>query len=470
MGNLRLFLANLGYRRPLHPLVTPPLGLMYLAAYLREKQSVSIKLCNQKLYRYSDKQLVREISAYRPHIIGLSAMTHSANSLEWITAQLREALPHSWIVVGGPHATALEKKLLFHTKAHVIVSGEGEIVFEKIVSAYPHLNDIEQIEGIITHNSENTSLLKKMSCPSIADLDTLPLPAYDLIDLRKYWREQSMPPIPRRKYLTLLSSRGCPFRCSYCHRIFGKQFRQHSADRMVDEIAYYQKKYHIDDFEFVDDIFNLNKSFVFDFCDALHRRNLKIKMAFPNGVRGDILTADVIHALADAGMYFCAFAIESGSSRVQHHMRKNLNIQRCLENICIAQKRGVYCHGFAMMGFPGETAKEMQMTIDVMANSCLHTASFFTVTPLPGSDLFNQVQKQYPELLDTIEYKEFSDVTINLSDVDDAHFLQVKRTALRQVMMNPKRIKRILIDFPQPYLLPLYFPEFIRRMTQGMIL
>jgi len=468
-GKVRVFLANLGYRRPLHPLVTPPLGLMYIAAYLRDKQSVSIELCNQKLCRYSDKTLVQKISDFKPHIIGLSAMTHSAGSLQWITTQLKTIFPNSWQIIGGPHASAIGKQLLSDISAHAIVIGEGEIAFEKIVSAYPNLNDLKGIKGVITQHSKNPIPINKANGHIIQSLDTLPFPAYDLVEIRKYWKEQSMPPIPRRKYMSLMSSRGCPFQCSYCHHIFGKQFRQHSPGRVVDEIAYYYKKYHVKDYEFIDDIFNLNPSFVFEFCEELHRRNLKIKLAFPNGLRGDLLSADIIDALCDAGMYFCAFAIESGSPRIQKQMRKHLNIERCLNNIQLAQKRGVYCHGFGMMGFPGETADEMQMTIDIMANSHLHTASFFTVTPLPGSDLFDQVTQQSHGLLDNIQYKEFSDVTINLSHVDDAHFLQMKRTALRQVMMNSNRIKRIILDFPQPHLLPLYIPEFIRRVTQGFI-
>jgi radical SAM superfamily enzyme YgiQ (UPF0313 family) len=461
-------LVNIGYRRPLHPLVTPPLGLMYIAAYLREKHSISIELCNQKLSRYSDKKLVQKIFVYKPHIIGLSAMTHSADSLLWITNQLHHILPDTWIIIGGPHASAIGKKLLSQCQAHAIVVGEGEIIFEKIVAAYPNLNDLEHIHGLITHQSKNVSLDHNHHCYLIKDLDSLPFPAYDLIPIKKYWKEQSMPPIPRRKYITLMSSRGCPFRCSYCHQIFGKQFRQHSPLRVVDEIAYYQRKFNIHDFEFVDDIFNLNKTFVFDFCDELHRRNLHIKLAFPNGLRGDLLSTDMICALADAGMYFCAFAIESGSPRIQQQMRKQLNIQRCIDSIRIAQNKGIYCHGFGMMGFPGETADEMQMTIDIMANSKLHTASFFTVTPLPGTDLFDQINQQSPGLLDTIKYKEFSDVSINLSAVDHQRFMQFKRNALKQVMMNTDRIKRIVLDFPQLHLLPLYFPEFLRRISQGL--
>jgi len=463
MSPLKIYLANLGQRRPLHPLVTPPLGIMYIAAYLREKHDVSIKICNQKISRFSDQVLLKKIVSHNPHIIGLSVMTQASNNLQWITEKLRKSIPHAWIILGGPHATALGKDLLSYTKAHAVVIGEGEIAFEQIVSSYPKLNDLIKIQGVITHESSNGHI-----SPYIENLDTLPIPAYDLIDISAYWKEQSMPPVPRRKYLTLFSSRGCPCKCSYCHNIFGKKFRQHSPERIVDEIAYYHKKYGVNDYEFVDDIFNLKPSFIFDFCELLHRKNLKIKIAFPNGVRGDLLTPDIIHALADAGMYYCAFAIESGAPRIQKLIKKNLDIEKCINNICIAQQRKVFCHGFAMMGFPGETAKEMQMTIDLVANSRLHTASFFTVTPLPGSELYNQIKKKYPGVLEKLEFKELSELTINLSDTDDALFLQIQRNALRKVMMNPNRIKRIMLDFPQPHLLPLYIPEFIRRITIGL--
>ena len=150
----------------------------------------------------------------------------------------------------------------------------------------------------------------------------------------------------------------------------------HSAERIVDEIEYFQQEYGVEDFEFLDDIFNLNRPRLMAFCELLHRRNLRIKIAFPNGLRTDILTQENVDALADAGTYFSSFALESGSPRIQTLMGKNLNIPRFVHGVEMAVKRGIFANGFNMLGFPTETEAEMLQTINVACNSMLHTASF----------------------------------------------------------------------------------------------
>jgi radical SAM superfamily enzyme YgiQ (UPF0313 family) len=307
--------------------------------------------------------------------------------------------------------------------------------------------------------------------PPMDDLDSLPFPAYDLIDLPKYWRLQSMAPLPWRRYAALVSSRGCPYHCSWCHQIFGKKFRMHSPERIVDEIEHLQRLYGVENFEFLDDIFNLNGPRVMAFCDLLHRRNLRIKIAFPNGVRTDILTQEQVDALADAGTYFSSFALESGSPRIQKLMGKNLNIPRFVQGVEMAVKRGIFANGFAMLGFPTESEAEMRQTIDVASHSMLHTASFFTATPYPNTHLYDHVAKTHPQQLAKLTYKDtdYSQIAVNLSDVPDDVLFACQRKANWQFFGNPKRIYRILRDYPQPHLLPRYIPIYLARLTKGLV-
>jgi radical SAM superfamily enzyme YgiQ (UPF0313 family) len=215
----------------------------------------------------------------------------------------------------------------------------------------------------------------------------------------------------------------------------------------------------------------LDRSRLAAFCDLLHRRNLRIKIAFPNGVRTDILTEQDVDALADAGTYFCSFALESGSPRIQQLMGKNLNIPRFVQGVEMAVKRGIFANGFNMLGFPTETEAEMQQTIDVASNSMLHTASFFTATPYPNTHLYDHVSKTHAQQLAKLSFKDtdYSQIQVNLSDVPDAVLFACQRRANRQFFMNPKRIYRILRDYPQPHLLSLYLPAYLTRLTKGLI-
>ena len=235
-------------------------------------------------------------------------------------------------------------------------------------------------------------------------------------------------------------------------------------------MEYHVKRYGVNDFEFLDDIFNLDEKRVVAFSDLSRKRGLKFKIAFPNAVRGDRMSRDSVDALVDAGMYFCSFALESGSPRLQEFTGKKLDINKFLNGIEMTVKRGVFANGFMMLGFPTETEEEMRMTIDVATNSMLHTASFFTVTPFPNTELYSYVEKHCPEKLQGLTYNDtdFSRIPVNLSLAPDDVLFRYQRMANRRFFLKPSRIYRIVRDFPQPHLLPLYIPIYLNRVAKGL--
>lgn len=465
----RLFLVNVGRRKPIYPLATPPMGIMYLAAYLRERFDLEIVLINQREENLAVDEIIRQARGFDPDVIGFGAITTAVHDLAELTRKAREALPRALVLVGGPHVSAFREKVLEDTDAHVAVLGEGERTFEAILHARLGGDDFSEIPGLIWRAPDGEIVSNPGHTLMIEDLDTLPFPAYDLIDLRKYWKLQSMPPIVRRRYASLLSSRGCPYQCMWCHNIFGKRFRRHSPERIVEEIDRHIRTWGIDDVEFLDDIFNLDKKRVVEFCELAQRRNLKFKIAFPNAVRTDILTQDVVDALVDTGMYFSSFALEAGSPRVQEYTGKRLDIPKFLKGVEMAVDRGVFANGFVMLGFPTETEEDLRQTLDVAVNSRLHTASFFTVMPFPNTRLYDEVMRLHPERLAHVDYDntDFASIRVNLSEVPDEVFFAYQRRANRRFFMKPSRILRIIRDYPQPLLLPGYLHIYLSRLTKG---
>ncbi|MBN1343143.1 MAG: B12-binding domain-containing radical SAM protein [Phycisphaerae bacterium] len=447
------------------------MGILYLAAYLRTKFDLRIRLVNQKVENYTTQELAQEAIKFEPDVVGFTVMTPAAHQVGELTRAIRQALPKTLILLGGPHTSAFEEKIFDQAEVDAAVVGEGELAFEAILNAYLDSGDFSEIPGLMWRADDDSVVTNSGQMPLIEDLDTLPMPAYDLIDVPAYWKLQSMPPVARRKYLSLVSSRGCPYQCMWCHKIFGKRFRGHSAERIVDEIEYFTKKYHIDDIEFLDDIFNMDRRRVIDVSELVRKRGLKIKLALPNAVRTDILTQDVVDALADLNLYWCSFALETGSSRLQEFTGKRLNIPKFVSGVEMCVKKGIFANGFAMLGFPTETEEEMQLTIDTMGNSRLHTASFFTVTPFPNTRLYQLVQEQWPERLRNLQYSDtnFATIKVNLSDHPDDVLYGYQRKANRQFFLNPNRIYRIVRDYPQPLLLPYYLPIFLQRATKGFL-
>ena len=448
---LRILLVNTGFRKPLHPLVSPPLGIMYLASYIRSKFNVSIRLINQKLENCSNDSIIKTAKDYDADIIGLSVMSTGAHSLPYLTQNIKTALPESLIVLGGPHVSSFKSLSMEGNSADVAVPGEGENSFESIITSYLNKHPYSDIPGIYWRDYDGTVVHNPGNIPFIENLDKLPFPAYDLIDLAKYGKIQAMTPVPRRRYASLFSSRGCPYNCIYCHNIFGSTFRFHSADRIIAEIEYLKNNYSISDFEFLDDIFNLNRKRLIDFATLALKKDLKLELAFPNGVRTDIFRKEELDILIESGLYFASFPLESGSPRIQKLIGKNLNIEKYRENVIYSVGRGVFSNGFAMLGFPTETAEEMRMTIDVICNSKLHTASFFTVTPFRNTELYRIAEKLSPDKLDLINYSnmEYSLARINFSSVSDAEFFKLQRNANRRLLLDPLRLFRIIRDIPQ---------------------
>ena len=471
MKPLRIFLVNVGHRRMMFPLVTPPMGIMSLAAYIRTKFDATFRLVNQRAENYPDQELVKEIVAFEPDIVGFSSLTVFGHLLEGLARDVRAACPKTLIALGGPHASAFEAAALEAVPdANVLVVGEGELAFERIIEAYQSGSGYGDIPGLVWRTPEGNVVTNPGDLPPIADLDTLPFPAYDLIDISLYWHQQSQTPLPPRKYASLVSSRGCPYKCMWCHKIFGKKFRGKSAERMAEEIAFFNKQYDLDEFEFIDDIFNFDHKRLHTFADLLRQRDLRIKTTYPNGIRGDILTPEDIEAFLAIGTYFCSFALESGSPRIQELTGKHLNIPRFLEGLTMMASKGVFTNGFMMLGFPDETEAEMRQTIKTAADSRLHTASFYTATPFPNTPLHAWAKVNRPEQLIHLDYRDadLSAMRVNLSAEPDEVLYKYQRKAHRDFYMRPSRVYRILRDSPQKGLVRRYLPIFLHRSFKGI--
>ena len=462
----RLFMALVGPPPKEVLYVTPPLGLMYIAAWLRERFDLEIRLVNQRVEKWSSERLAKEIVAFDADIVALGCMTPSAYALPTITRGVREGLPKALIVLGGPHVAAFREEALAATFADLAVAGEGEIAMEHIVRAWLDNGDMTGIPAVIRKEPDGTVTTNPGALPIIEELDSLPMPAYDLIDQRRYRWCHSMTAVPYRNYMALFSSRGCPYGCMYCHNVFGRKFRAHSPERIVEEIKQCIRIYNINEIEFVDDCFNLDKKRVMAYADLLLREVGPIKTSFPNAIRGDLIDDDTAKALAQTGLYYSALSMESGTPRIQKLIGKNLDIPKFLEGVELFAKNGVFTVGYNMLGFPTETLDEMEQTVRLASESYLHIASFFKVTPFPGTRLLDYVREHCPEKIKPLAFEEmeYSLINANVSDVPDDIFDKYVKKAYYKFYLRPDRIYRIVRDYPGLWKLPLYNIALAKRI------
>lgn len=424
-----------------------PLGLMSLAAYAEQQMpEAEVDIIDMKVSAYTVEDIGRFAAERGADVVGLGSMTVHSNMLRGVAAAVREASPEALIIAGGPHATCHPKDALKCGDIDVAVHGEGERPFVEILRARLEGRLPEGIPSTMTH-----SMSEPAPRDVIDDPDTLPFPAWDKIDFEAYRRCSSFSILGRRNYMSLFTSRACPFKCIYCHNIFGHKFRPRSAQSVLTEIRTLHEKYGIADFDILDDVFNLRRERVVEICESLIKDGPKIQMAFPNGLRSDLLDDELLDLMRKAGTTYISFAIETASPRLQKFIHKNLNIEKAARAIRKATSIGIFSNGFFMVGFPTETEEELRSTIDFAIHSPLDTAHFLKVTPFAGTDLFNQLDSEITKkFIDRPEAHIYEDRSFNLSEVPDDKFKNIVHGAFRKFYLNPFRALSVIRHHPAP--------------------
>jgi anaerobic magnesium-protoporphyrin IX monomethyl ester cyclase len=336
----------------------PPVGLMYVASSARRHNpDVHIEILETSLDCRSDEELVAKLLDYRPDVVGIRSISLFEDELKRV-AELTRSVLDIPIVAGGPIATARRGAVLQAIPAiDLLVVGEGELAFSRLLSG-------TATNGLVFRHG---SKIVDLGDSDIVDnLDELPFPDYSLVDLGRYERHLSYAYNHRRQGV-LLTSRGCPFLCTYCNTFAGKTARLRSAENVVAEMEQMSREHAIDDFYVVDDIFNMDRKRT----AAIFRKIIDLgknwHLYFVNGLRADIMTRELVDLMADAGTVWVTYAVESGSPRIQKLVKKDMRLAKAAEIINYSQDRGMVVNVNTMYGFPTETAADAQLTLDYLA-------------------------------------------------------------------------------------------------------
>ncbi len=441
----RILLIRTDMVSEVNPCTTHPLGIMYIASVLRD-MGHEPKLYDLRLEPGGVEGLLDTAAAFRPDMVGISSLTVESEQMMEVARGIRERFPGTPILLGGPHATSYPEKILESGDVDFVVIGEGERTVRELIPLLEKGKAPESVKGVGYRLDGKTVINERQ--PAIEDLDSLPFPAWDLLDLDVYSNRRGMSTLDPRPYMTLFTSRACPYQCIYCHHVFGKGFRSRSPENVIQEMEQLIRTYGIRDFELVDDIFNLDKKRTQKICDLIQEKALNVRLAFPNGLRADILTRELIQSLKDAGTVSASFAVETASPRLQKLVRKNLHLEKAREMINRSVDVGIITNAFFMLGFPTETREEILSTIRFAVNLKLHTAKFFIVTPFLGTDMAKMFQEKYEGLdTDFIDY-DYNKGKYNLSEVDREELFRLQRYANFKFYINPRRILRIFRSYP----------------------
>ena len=366
-----------------HPLF-PPIGLSYLAAVL-EQNDYEVKVIDCPACGFTHENLKTELSSFAPDLIGIASMTATIPSALQSARIAKEACPNSKVIMGGPHATFADSQILTEENAvDIVVRGEGELTLLEIAQNAADPKSLPKTQGITFRS--NGQIVKTANRPFIEDLDALPRPAYKFLPMDKY-------KITGKTFLPIMTSRGCPFQCSFCvaSQMFGAKFRARSPKNVVDELEWLKNEYGAEGISFHDDTLTLDKKRIIDICDEIIAR--KIGLPWGCQTRVDTVSEEVLAKMHKAGCNEVSFGVESGCQRILDAVHKKVEISQAERAIKWAKNEGLFVAVSTIIGYPGETKESMQQTLDLMRRIEPDDAWLCIATPYPGTELRALVEK-----------------------------------------------------------------------------
>lgn len=471
-GGLRLLLVKTRIDDHHGEASAPAQGTLYLGAVAREL-GWDVRALDTYLVEDDEQALRDALAEFPAEVIGLSALTAESRSLFRLAGVARRARPSAVILAGGAHASAEPEATAAHPAIDAAVVGEGERTLADILTRIEAGAEWRGVPGLAVRDGGG-AVRRTAPRAYIEDLDELPMPAFDLTDIDAYSRRRGMSLAGQRRYMPITTSRGCPYRCTYCHDIQGKRFRAHSPEYVLAMIDELRERYAVFDFDVTDDIFNFDPERLMAICDGLIERG-DVRYTCPNGVRGDRLTVEQVDKMARAGAQYVAIAVETATPRLQKQIKKHLRFDKALPVIEAFTARNVFTSGFFMVGFPSETEEELRATVDFAVKSKLHAAYFFVVTPFGGTAMHEHVVETLSEAATQLTGSGmFFRPVENLSQVPDRKFYAIRRNAYLRFYLDPRRMWRIWRAHPRKHdLVQYFFTMFVRdaiRIEPGKVL
>ena len=394
MDSSRILLVHpLGYdprlaRRDISRLanVMPPLGLASIAAYL-ESKGFRADIIDGFAVPDSDAAIAAYLREFRPAFLGLTSTTSSFADAVRIARRAKEDVPGITTVFGGPHVSALRERILReNAPVDLVVVGEGEEPVEQILSGQPR----SSIPGLVLREAGAVRFTGFQK--GIEDLDRLPFPAYD--KLAGYPDAYRLPIFnyPRAPNASCISSRGCPYACSYCDRsVYRRGFRYNSAAYLQAHLVHLKNRYGIRHVNFYDDQFTFNRERVVEFCERMRARPLG--MTFNCAVRAEHVDLALLRLMKQAGCWEISLGIETGDPDLLARHRQNTDLDLLARRIREIKSCGIRTKGLLMMGLPGETEASIRRSMQYVFNLPIDEINLAKFTPFPGSPIYERIHE-----------------------------------------------------------------------------
>ena len=366
----------------------PPLNLLYLAAALQDA-GVDVQLVDANAFQLPDAAIADLAAAFGPDLVGLPLLAETAPQVHLITQTLRQILPQARVVLGGPTASAWPGWTLDNFEcADYVISGEGERPLVHLCEVLAGRAEPEHVPGLSWR--EPGAARHNPVAPYERDADVFPFPARGLVadayDQRKYYTLL----VRERPTDTIITTRGCPFRCAFCYNT-STAYRKRSLENVMEELTgiYERGIRHV---EFVDDNFTLDRKHATAVLRAIIEEGMKIRIVIKSRVNA--VDLELLRLARQAGVYQVSYGMESGVQDMLDRMRKGTTVAQNAEANEITKAAGINSHTSWFFGYPGETPETIQQTIDFIVAIRPTTANFGVFRPYPATEAYEQAEAE----------------------------------------------------------------------------
>ena len=407
---------------------SPHMGMGYLLA-ISKQEGINADYIDMAAYETSVDNLLKIVEDTNPLVVGFTAFTVQVKSAAYVAERIKEKFPHILTCLGGPHATAIPFETLAEFPSFdFMVASEADNLLRPILN---NLKDLSVVPGIVTRKST------KIVGNRILDLNALPFPAWDRFDLTKY---PGSDPHRTRLELPIATSRGCPFACNFCARMFGKRRINRSVESVIEEMERNIKDFGAESFYFLDETFIANPAWNEKLFTTMIDRGINKKIKWSCSTRVDIVTSEMFKLMRKSGCYYVFFGFEHGDDEMLKIMGKQVNSDQARQSVKWAKESELVVVGCFILGLPGETLESAKRNMHFAKSLDIYSTSFPIADPFPGTLLREQAKKhEYGLKILTDNWDDYGKQYPGVMDSDTVSIDQIRELQKEAYELNPKK-------------------------------
>ena len=417
----------------------PPLGLMYVAASTRNRGH-SVILIDMTLDDLQPADVGMLLSRVQPDVIGIAAsMAFNLMPALSVAAEIKKIRNDIPIVLGGTQCTFLYEEIMANNPCiDFIVRFEGEDTFPSLLDALAKgARDLSHLCAIAYHDSSGEIVAAPLA-PRIVDLDELPMPARDLLDLNRYpWNTRGL----------VMTSRGCPYECAFCSTsvFHGRTMRYHCSDRIVEEIKQLRYRYGVKNIVFGDDTFTINRQRVLELCECISKNNLDIRWGCDT--RADLVDEEMLRAMKGAGLSIIFFGVEAVNQLVLESVNKRIKVEQLGKAISLCKALDIQVIESFIIGLPFQTYESVDDISEFIRETKPNEVQFSMMIVYPGTNMYEN-----PHRYGIKSYSKDWVRSEQTTPMVETEWMKAEdsRRAYVKLMRNLER------DFPQPRAISLF--------------